>query len=88
MENMTFEPTVRHNTLLRYMDDQTKAALKLMINTLGYYSTISVLISECGIGNNEARILADIGCYMMDLEDAKNESELNGLENRTFEGDY
>ena len=65
MEN-TFEPTVRHNTLLRYMDDQTKAALKLMISTLGYYSTISVLVSDCGKGNNEARILADIGCYMLE----------------------
>ena len=85
MEN-TFEPTVRHNTLLRYMNDQTKAALKLMITTLGYYSTISVLVSDCGKGNNEARILADIGCYMLDLEDAKNESELNALESETYEG--
>jgi hypothetical protein len=66
MEKMTFEPTVRHYTLLRYMDDQTKAALKLMINTLGYYSTISVLISECGNSNNQARTLADIGCYMLE----------------------
>ena len=66
MEDMIFEPTVRHYTLLRYMDDQTKAALKLMINTLGYYSTISVLISECGKSNNQARTLADIGCYMLE----------------------
>ena len=48
------------------MDDQTKAALKLMIATLGYYSTISVLISECGNSNNQARTLADIGCYMLE----------------------
>ena len=65
MEN-TFEPTVRHNTLLRYMDDQTKAALKLMVNTLGYYHTIQVLLKACGKSNNEARILADIGCYMLE----------------------
>lgn len=66
MEKMTFEPTVRHNTLLRYMTDETKTALKLMINTLGYYNTISVLISECGKSNNQARTLADIGCYMLE----------------------
>ena len=67
MENkVTFEPTVRHNTLLRYMDNQTKSALKLMINTLGYYSTISVLTSECGKDDNQAQILADIGCYMLE----------------------
>jgi uncharacterized Fe-S center protein len=64
MEN-TFEPTVRHNTLLRIMDDQTKSALKQMVNTLGYYHTIQVLTSQCDKGNNEARILADIGCYML-----------------------
>jgi hypothetical protein len=64
MEN-TFEPTVRHNTLLRYMDDQTKSALKQMVNTLGYYHTIQLLTSQCNKGNNEARILADIGCYML-----------------------
>lgn len=66
MENMTFEPTVRHYTLLRYMTDETKTALKLMINTIGYYGTISVLISECGNSNNQARTLADIGCYMLE----------------------
>lgn len=66
MKNMTFEPTVRHYTLLRYMDEPTKTALKLMITTLGYYSTISVLVSECGKSDNQARILADIGCYMLE----------------------
>ena len=64
MEN-TFEPTVRHNTLLGLMDGQTKSALKQMVYTLGYYHTIQVLLLVCGKGNNEARILADIGCYML-----------------------
>ena len=64
MEN-TFEPTARHNTLLNVMDDETKSALKLMVETLGYYQTIQVLTNELGKGSNEARILADIGCYML-----------------------
>jgi len=62
----TFEPTVRHYTLLGYMDDQTKSALKLMVANLGYYGTISTLVSKCGKGNKEAQILADIGCYMLE----------------------
>ena len=64
MEN-TFEPTARHNTLLRYMDGQTKSALKQVVHTLGYYHTIQFLLLVCGKNNNEARILADIGCYML-----------------------
>jgi hypothetical protein len=64
MENI-FEPTARHNTLLRLMDGQTKSALKQMVHTLGYYHTIQVLLLVCGKGNNEAQILADIGCYML-----------------------
>jgi hypothetical protein len=64
MEN-TFEPTARHNTLLRLMDGQTKSAIKHLVQTLGYYHTIQVLLLVCGKNNNEARILADIGCYML-----------------------
>jgi len=65
MEN-TFEPTARHNTILRSMDDQTKSSIKLMIDTLGYYHTIQALTTECGKSTTEAKILADIGCYMLD----------------------
>ncbi len=64
MEN-TFEPTARHNTILRIMDDQTKSALKQIVDTLGYYQAIQVLTTECGKSNTEARILADVGCYML-----------------------
>ena len=64
MEN-TFEPTVRHNTMLSIMDDQTKAAIKQIVDTVGYYRTIQYLTTECGKSNTEARILADIGCYML-----------------------
>jgi hypothetical protein len=61
----TFEPTARHNTMLRIMDDKTKSAIKTMIDTIGYYRTIQVLITECDKSNREAKILADIGCYML-----------------------
>lgn len=61
----TFEPTVRHNTMLRIMDDQTKSAIKQLVDTLGYYHAIRVLTTECGKSNTQARILADIGCYML-----------------------
>ena len=64
MEN-TFQPTVRHNTMLSIMDDQTKAAIKQIVDTVGYYRTIQYLITECGKSNIQARILADIGCYML-----------------------
>ena len=64
MEN-TFQPTVRHNTMLSIMDDQTKAAIKQIVDTVGYYRTIQYLTNECGKSNTEARILADIGCYML-----------------------
>lgn len=64
MEN-TFEPTARHNTMLRIMDDETKAAIKQIVDALGYYQAIHVLTTECGKSNTQARILADIGCYML-----------------------
>ena len=67
MEN-TFEPTVRHITTLNAMDDQTKSAIKQLVDTLGYYRTIQVLITECKKSNKEAKILADIGCYMITTE--------------------
>ncbi len=61
----TFEPTVRHNTLLRAMDEQTKYAIKQLVDTLGYYRAIQVLITDCNKSKREAKILADIGCYMI-----------------------
>ena len=61
----TFEPTARHNTMLRIMNDETKKAIKLLVDTLGYYQTIQVLTNDCGKSNTEAKILADIGCYML-----------------------
>jgi len=64
MEN-TFQPTVRHNTMLSIMDDETKAAIKQIVDTVGYYRTIQYLTTECGKSNTQARILADIGCYML-----------------------
>lgn len=62
----TFEPTVRHNTLLRLMDDQTKSSIKNLVDTVGYYEAIQILSTYCGKGDNESRILADIGCYMLE----------------------
>ena len=62
----TFEPTVRHNTLLRLMDGETKSALKNFVDTVGYYEAIQILSTYCGKGDNESRILADIGCYMLE----------------------
>jgi hypothetical protein len=61
-----FEPTVRHTTYLRFMDDKTKASLKSLVSILGYYHSIQVLVSECGKSQREAKILADIGCFMLD----------------------
>jgi hypothetical protein len=65
MEN-SFEPTDEHNTLLSIMSDETKSDLKLIIGVLGYYHAIRVLVDENGMTEHEAKILADIGCYMLD----------------------
>ena len=61
-----FEPTVRHTTYLRFMDEKTKASLKTLVIMLGYYHAIQVLVTECGKSQREAKILADIGCFMID----------------------
>jgi len=61
-----FEPTVRHTTYLAVMDEQTKESLKRLVSTLGYYHSIQVLISACGKSKTDAKILADIGCFMLD----------------------
>jgi len=65
MEN-SFEPTDEHITMLNSIDDETKSILKRIVDTLGYYQTIQVLIDQYDMTDSEAKILADIGCYMLD----------------------
>ena len=82
----TFEPTEIHKLLFKQMNDETKSSIKYLVEGVGYYHTIQILTTRCGKTEDEAKILADIGCYIMAFEDAKNESELNALESETYEG--
>lgn len=82
----TFKPTEIHNLLLEQTNHETKDAIKYLIEGVGYYHTIQILTTQCGKTEDEAKALADIGCYIMAHEDAKNESELNALESETYEG--
>ena len=61
----TFEPTVRHFTILKSLSDIEKQNIKHIISTLGYYQSIQFLIDN-GFKPRIANYLSDIGCYMLE----------------------
>ena len=65
MEN-TFELTDEHTIMLDSMNDELKGAAKQVVNTLGYYSAISFFMTELKMAEDKAKILADLGCYVID----------------------
>ena len=65
MEN-TFELTDEHTIMLHGMNDEIKDAVVDVVNTLGYYSAISFFMTELELTEDKAKILADIGCYMLE----------------------
>ena len=64
MEN-TFEPTEAHTIMLDSMNDELKDAANGVVNTLGYYVAIQFFLAEFKMTEDNAKILADIGCYML-----------------------
>ena len=64
MEN-TFELTDEHTIMLDGMNDELKGAAKQVVNTLGYYVAIEFFMAELKMSEDKAKILADIGCYIL-----------------------
>jgi len=64
MEN-TFEPTEAHTIMLDGMNDELKDTAKRVVDTLGYYVAIQFFVAEFKMTEDNAKILADVGCYML-----------------------
>ena len=64
MEN-TFKLTDEHTALLGSMDDQIKTTTKQVVNTLGYYVSIEFFMAEFKMTEDKAKLLADLGCYVI-----------------------
>ena len=64
MEN-TFELTNEHTIILDGMNDELKDTVKQVVNTLGYYVAIEFFMAELKMSEDKAKILADIGCYIL-----------------------
>lgn len=64
MEN-TFELTPIHTDVLNSMTDESKGAIVAVVNAFGYYSAISFFMTELGMSGQKAKILADLGCYVI-----------------------
>ena len=62
----TFNLSPEHTSMLNSMDEDTKKALKKAVNTFGYYTSISFFMTELAMTEDKAKILADIGCYMLE----------------------
>jgi hypothetical protein len=65
MEN-SFELTDEHTTMLDGMNDETKAAAKQVVDTLGYYVAIQFFVAEFKMTEDNAKLLADLGCYVIE----------------------
>jgi hypothetical protein len=51
--------------MLDGMNDELKDAAKRVVNTLGYYVAIQFFMAEFKMTEDKAKILADLGCYMI-----------------------
>jgi hypothetical protein len=65
MEN-SFELTEAHTIMLDGMDDELKAAAKQVVDTLGYYVAIQFFVAEFKMTEDNAKVLADLGCYVIE----------------------
>ena len=62
----TFELTEEHTTMLDGMNDELRDAAKQVVNTLGYYQSIQLFMDELDMDQSKAKLLADLGCYVID----------------------
>ena len=65
MEN-TFQLTDEHTIMLDSMNDELKAAAKQVVDNLGYYQSIQFFMDELDMDESKAKLLADLGCYVID----------------------
>ena len=65
MEN-SFEPTEAHTIMLDSMDDELRDAAKQVVDTLGYYVAIQFFVAEFKMTEDNAKLLADLGCYVIE----------------------
>jgi hypothetical protein len=65
MEN-TFEPTEAHTIMLDGMNDELRDAAKRVVDTLVYYVAIQFFVAEFKMTEDKAKLLADLGCYVID----------------------
>ena len=65
MEN-SFKPTDEHTIMLDGMDDELRDAAKRVVDTLGYYVAIQFFVSEFKMTEDNAKLLADLGCYVIE----------------------
>ena len=65
MEN-TFELTDLHTDVLNSMNDELKGAIAAVVNAVGYYQAISFFMTKLEMSEKEAKIFADLGCYVLE----------------------
>jgi hypothetical protein len=65
MEN-TFELTEAHTIMLNGMNDELRDAAKRVVDTLGYYVAIQLFMAEFKMTEDNAKVLADLGCYVIE----------------------
>jgi hypothetical protein len=51
--------------MLDGMSDELRDAAKRVVDTLGYYVAIQFFVAEFKMTEDNAKILADVGCYML-----------------------
>ena len=52
--------------MLDGMNDELKDTAKQVVDTLGYYVAIQFFVAEFKMTEDNAKILADLGCYVID----------------------
>jgi hypothetical protein len=65
MEN-SFELTEAHTIMLDGMNDELRDAAKHVVGSLGYYVAIQFFMAEFKMAEDKAKILADLGCYVIE----------------------
>ena len=48
------------------MNDETKTAARDVVNALGYYHSIQFFMDELTMDESKAKLLADLGCYVIE----------------------
>jgi hypothetical protein len=52
--------------MLDGMSDELRDAAKRVVDTLGYYVAIQFFVAEFKMTEGNAKVLADLGCYVIE----------------------